>query len=136
VAAAFGIGVFLAFFPLLGLHTLLALGIALLFRFNRAAILLGAWINNPWTIAPIYSAGTLVGSALLGVPLVSPSASLDWSLKGSAFYSALASTLQPLLWPFVIGNLVLGAAAGLVAFVLLRALLQRRGSRPAPASGA
>lgn len=132
VAAAFGIGVFLAFFPLLGLHTALAFGIAILFRLNKVAILVGAWLNNPWTIAPLYSAGTLLGCALLRVPLVSPAASVDWSLKGRAFYSALVTTLEPLIWPFVIGNLVLGVAAGLAAFLLLRSVLSRRGPAPAP----
>jgi uncharacterized protein (DUF2062 family) len=131
VAAAFGIGVFLAFFPLLGLHTGLALGIALLFRLNKVAILVGAWLNNPWTIAPMYSAGTLLGCALLRVPLVSPAASVDWSLKGRAFYEALATTLEPLVWPFVVGNLALGTAAGLAGFLLLRSVLSSRPSLPA-----
>jgi len=133
VAAAFGIGVFIAFFPILGIHTGLALGIALLFRLNKVAILVGAWINNPWTIAPMYSAGTLVGCALLGIAPVSP-AGVDWSLKGRAFYSALATTLEPLVWPFVIGNLVLGAAAGVAAFFLLRSVLSRRRAAP-PSTG-
>jgi uncharacterized protein (DUF2062 family) len=124
VAAAFGLGVFLAFFPLLGIHTLLALGVAVLFRLSKAAVLVGAWVNNPWTIAPLYSAGTLLGCALLGV---SPAgASIDWSLKGEAFYASLATQLRPLMWPFVVGNLALGAAAGLASFALLRWLLVRR----------
>jgi hypothetical protein len=126
VAAAFGIGVFIAFFPILGIHTGMALGVALLLRLNKVAILVGAWTNNPWTIAPMYGAGTLVGCALLRVPLVNPSASVDWSLKGRAFYSALATTLEPLIWPFVVGNLVLGLLAGVASFFLLRSLLAHR----------
>ena len=129
VAAAFGIGVFIAFFPILGIHTGLALVIALALRLNKAAILVGAWTNNPWTIAPMYSAGTLVGCLLLRVPLVNPARSVDWSLKGRAFYSALATTLEPLVWPFVVGNLVLGVVAGAIAFLLLRSLLSK--GRPA-----
>jgi uncharacterized protein len=125
VAAAFGLGVFIAFFPLLGIHTGMALVIAILLRLNRVAILVGCWINNPWTIAPMYSAGTLLGCALLGVAPGSPVA-IDWSLKGRAFYRALVATLRPLVWPFVVGNLVLGVVAGLVAFLLLRTLLARR----------
>jgi uncharacterized protein (DUF2062 family) len=125
VAAAFGIGVFLAFFPVLGIHTGLALGIAVLFRLSKVAILAGAWINNPWTIAPLYGAGTLLGCLLLGVAPASPSA-VDWSLSGRAFYSALGTTLAPLVWPFVVGNLLLGAVGGLVGFVVLRAVLERR----------
>jgi len=133
VAAAFGIGVFIAFFPLLGIHTGLALGIALLFRLNKVAILAGAWINNPWTLAPMYSAGTLLGCALLGVAPLS-STGIDWGLKGRAFYSALAAQLQPLVWPFVVGNLVLGVLAGLVAFLALRQLLVRRPPQAAPSA--
>lgn len=134
VAAAFGIGVFIAFFPILGIHTGMALAIALLFRLSKVAILFGAWTNNPWTLAPMYSAGTLLGCLLLRVPLVSPSASVDWSLKGRAFYGALATTLEPLLWPFVVGNLVLGVVAGLAAFFLLRSLLARWRADPATGS--
>jgi len=131
VAAAFGLGVFIAFFPLLGIHTGMALVIAILLRLNRVAILVGCWINNPWTIAPMYSAGTLLGCALLGVTPTSP-VGVDWSLKGRAFYSALAATLQPLIWPFVVGNLVLGVVAGLFAFLLMRSLLARRGQAKPP----
>ena len=76
------------------------------------------------------SAGTLLGCALLGVEPVGP-LSVDWHLKGRAFYSALAATLRPLVWPFVVGNLVLGLVAGLVAFLLLRSLLARRAKQGA-----
>jgi uncharacterized protein (DUF2062 family) len=134
VAAAFGIGVFVAFFPILGIHTALALLIAIMFRLNKVAILIGAWLNNPWTIAPMYSAGTLLGCVLLRVPLVNPASSVEWSLTGQAFYEALATSLAPLLWPFVIGNLALGAALGLAGFLVLRSVLSRRRSSP-PATG-
>jgi uncharacterized protein (DUF2062 family) len=136
VAAAFGIGIFLAFFPILGIHTAIALGVAILFRLSKVAILLGAWVNNPWTIAPLYGAGTFVGCILLGVKPID-AAAVDWSLSGRAFYEGLRATLAPLLWPFVLGNLVLGAVAGLVAFVVLRAVLSRRAraeAAPTPAS--
>ena len=66
IALAFGIGVWLAFFPILGIHTVLGLLIAFLFRLNRAAILVGIYISNPWTLAPLYMAGTVVGCAGAG----------------------------------------------------------------------
>jgi len=133
VAAAFALGVFLAFFPLLGVHTGLALLIALAFRLNKVAILFGAWINNPWTLTPIYTAGTLVGCVLLGKSPASLGA-IDWSLTGRAFYASLVAGLRPLLLPFVVGNLVLGAAAAGVTFLALRSLLARRTRGPAAGS--
>jgi hypothetical protein len=121
-AAAFGLGLFIAFFPLVGIHTLLALGLAFLLRLSRAAVLLGAWMNNPWTIVPIYSAGTAVGCLLLGAPCADLGG-LAWGEAG------LLSRLQPYVWPFVVGNTVLGALVGGLGYLALRLALERRASR-------
>lgn len=122
VAAAFSIGLFIAFFPLLGIHTGLALLIALGFRLNKVAILLGVWVNNPWTVAPMFTAGTLVGCALLRESPASLG-TIDWSLSGRAFYASLVAGVRPLLLPFVVGNLVLGAVVAGAAFLVLRRVL-------------
>ena len=129
VALAFAVGVFIAFSPLLGIHTLLAIVIAVAFRLSKPAIVVGAWTNNPWTIAPMYSAGTLVGCFVLGVSPASLS-EIDWSLHGRAFYESLAAGLRPLLMPFVVGNLLLGAVAALVSFLVLRFILAQRKRSP------
>ncbi len=129
IALSFEVGIFLAFFPLVGIHTGLALALALAFRLNKVAILTGAWVNNPWTLAPIYTAGTLLGCALLGVSPASLG-DVDWSLHGRAFYHSLIEGFRPLLLPFVFGNLVAGALAGLVTYFLLRKVLVRRRGLP------
>ncbi len=125
IALAFAIGVFIAFCPLLGIHTGLALGLAFLFRLSRAAMLLGAYLNNPWTIAPMYTAGTLLGSWLLGV---SPDgiSNMAWEAEGDAFYTSLWQGLQPYIWPYLVGNTVLGVLAAIPAYYLLRFVLLRR----------
>jgi uncharacterized protein (DUF2062 family) len=124
-ALAFGIGVFIAFFPLLGIHTALALLVAFAFRLSRVAMLLGAFINNPWTLAPLYLAGTLLGCLMLGVP-TGGLARIDWSLHGRGFYRALFASLKPYLWPFLIGNTVLGVVGGLASYFGLRFVLEKR----------
>ncbi len=128
-ALAFGIGVFIAFFPILGIHTGMALAIGFYFRLSRAALLTGAYVNNPWTIAPMYMAGTLLGCAFFGV---SPHGldAIDWKLHGSAFYAALLESLRPYVLPYLVGNTVLGLLGGLVAYLTLRHLLERRQARP------
>jgi len=125
VALAFAIGIFIAFFPLLGIHTALALLIAFAFRLNKVAILTGAWVNNPWTLAPMYVAGTIVGCEILGVSAEGLS-EVDWTLHGRPFYDALFETVRPLVLPFLLGNLVLGVVGGVVAYFVLRTLLARR----------
>jgi uncharacterized protein len=125
VALAFALGVFIAFSPLIGIHTLIAIGLAVAFRLNRVVIVAGAWTNNPWTIAPMFTAGTLVGCALLGVSPTSLAA-VDWGLHGRAFYQSFVAGFSPLVAPFVVGNLVLGAVVAIVVFGVLRAVLVRR----------
>jgi hypothetical protein len=127
-ALAFGIGVFIAFFPILGIHTAMALIVAFAFRLSRLALLAGCWTNNPWTIGPMLSAGTLLGCALLGVPNAGLSA-VNWRLHGSAFYASLWEGLRPYLGPFVVGNLLLGAASGALSYLALRLFLERRRRR-------
>jgi uncharacterized protein len=128
VALAFAVGVFLAFSPLLGIHTLLAVVVAVAFRLSKPAIVVGVWTNNPWTIAPMYSAGTLVGCFVLGVSPASLS-EIEWSLHGRAFYESLVAGFRPLLMPFIVGNLLLGAVAAAASFVVLRFLLKQRKGR-------
>ena len=125
IALAFGVGCWIAFSPLLGIHTGMALAIAFGFRLSRVAILMGAYINNPWTLAPMYAAGTAVGCVLLGVPLSGLSA-IDWSGGDEGLYQALFESLRPYLWPYVIGNTVLGIAFGTVSYLWLRTVLERR----------
>jgi uncharacterized protein (DUF2062 family) len=128
VALACGTGIFLAFFPLFGVHTLMAFGLAWVFRLNRVAVLAGTFTNNPWTIGPMYTAGTLVGCVLLGVSPKSLS-TVDWSLSGQALYASALDSFQSLLWPFVVGNLVLGALAGAIGFFVVRAVILSRRSK-------
>src|SRR4029450_11182615 len=72
-ALAFSIGVFIAFSPFLGLHTIIATAIAFAFRFNKIAIYTGTFLNNPFlTLVPIIIASYGVGALLLGLPLKIP----------------------------------------------------------------
>lgn len=133
IALAFGLGIWIAFSPLLGLHTVMALGAAFAFRLSRAALLLGAYVNNPWTIAPLYLAGTALGCALLGVSTAGLE-SIEWHHHGLAFYRHLIAHLRPYLWPYVVGNTILGVVGGVAAYFGLRAFLERRRGSPASAS--
>lgn len=139
-ALSFAIGVWVAFFPILGIHTGLALFIAFVFRLSRVPILLGTWVNNPWTIAPMYTAGTLLGCALLGV---SPGefAAIDWHAitRGSWADTVIRvmQVLRPYWWPYAIGNTLLGIVTAGAAYLILRTFLERRraaGRKPEPAA--
>ena len=128
IALSFGIGIWIAFFPIWGIHTLMALAIAFALRLSRAAMVVGAYVNNPWTVAPFYTAGTFLGCWILGVP-VEGFQDLDWSLSGRAFLDAMVQTLRPYLWPFVLGNTIVGVGGGVFGYLALRWVLERRRAR-------
>src|SRR5215211_3091611 len=72
-ALAFTIGIFIAFSPFLGLHTIMATVIAFAFRFNKVAIYTGTFINNPFlTLVPIIIASYAIGALIMGRPLSLP----------------------------------------------------------------
>lgn len=123
-ALAFAIGVFIAFSPTYGLHTLSALFCAWAFRLNVVALMSGALVTNPWTIVPVLGATLWTGVQLTGLPDV-PSA--NWSdLSMMAFYEQI----KPYAGPFFLGGIVLstiGAAVGYpVAYLVIRTHRRRR----------
>src|SRR5262252_10530252 len=63
-AAAFALGVFFGFSPLLGFHTLLGIVFAFLLNLNRVAVLLGVYSNLPWFLGPYYAFATMVGAQI------------------------------------------------------------------------
>ena len=124
-AAAFAVGVFFSFSPLLGLHTVLALLVAFLFSLNRVAVVLGVCANLPWFIGPYYALTTMAASRALGVATPPHfagqlAAVFDRSPLGRDFWAAMGTLVAPLVWPFTLGSLVGAMALGAVAFVIAR----------------
>lgn len=72
IALSFAIGVFISFTPLLSVHTIMAIAIAVLFRFNKVAIIAGAWINNHLTIPFVFYVSYKIGVFVVGGNPVSP----------------------------------------------------------------
>jgi len=138
-ALAFSIGIFIAFSPFLGLHTILATALAFFFRFNKVAIYTGTFINNPFlTLVPILLASYAVGALLLGRPLSLPHASMELlrnpHLLTGDWWSKLFHSSGNVLVPFFIGGMTLSVICSLIAYPLtlrfLRARKRKREQKP------
>ena len=128
-ALAFSIGVFIAFSPFLGLHTILATLIAFLFRFNKIAIYAGTFINNPLlTLVPIIIASYAIGAFFLGRPLRIPASGIDLlrspHLLTGAYYRKLFLEGWQIVWPYSIGGTVLSVVCSLIAYPVTSSLLR------------
>jgi uncharacterized protein len=134
-ALAFSIGIFIAFSPFLGLHTIMATVIAFAFRFNKVAIYTGTFVNNPFlTLVPIIIASYAVGAFILGRPLQIPDEGIellkDPHLFSGEYYRRLFVQSWNIVWPFAVGGMVLSVVCSVIAYPLtLRALRAYRGLR-------
>jgi uncharacterized protein (DUF2062 family) len=133
-ALAFSVGVFIAFSPLLGLHTILATLIAFLFRFNKIAIYLGTYVNNPFlTLVPIILASYALGALLLGRPLRMPPEGIELlknpHLLTGTYYSRLFAHSWHIVEPFAIGATVLSVVCSTGTYPLTLWALRRQRRR-------
>ena len=112
IAAGFAVGTFISFTPPVpGVHTVLALALAFLFRLNKLTCLAGTWINSPLTVVPSmflsYKLGVLILHERPGKFRIHD---LDWaSLKG-----VLLQHSKPLL----LGCSIIGFFASIAAYFI------------------
>jgi hypothetical protein len=139
-AAAYAVGVFWGFSPVLGIHTLLGLVTAFAFNLNRVAVLLGVYTNLPWTLAPYYMLATLGGAALIGVE-VPPGIAAEFraALEGLSLreLGRILRMLEPLFWSYILGSTIGALIAAAVAYRLSFAFImsyRTHHHRPHPAA--
>ncbi len=125
IALGFSIGVFLAFTPLLGLHTVLGLLIAFTFGLNRIAVLVGVFVNNPWTLLPIYGLATYIGGLFVGFPSSVPIAALNFgAIFQTRFWVEMVGAWE--FWkPLLLGSAILSFTAGALSYILVYFVITR-----------
>jgi uncharacterized protein len=111
LALAVAIGVFIAFSPWLGLHIVSCLLFAWIFRVSKFVVLTATFVNNPWTMVPLYAFNLWFGVRLTGGEITIPE--IAWSEIG---FRELFTILKPYLWPFVAGSLAAGTIAGVLSY--------------------
>ncbi len=108
-SGATAIALFVAFLPL-PLHIFLAAALAILLRVNLPITVIVIWINNPFTVVPIFYFAYKLGALLLGIEPGAMTFEPTWG----GFATGLGDIWQPL----VLGSLLLStvsAAAGYYA---------------------
>jgi uncharacterized protein len=130
-AAAFALGVFFGFSPLLGLHTVLGVIAAFLLSLNRVAVLLGVYSNLPWFLAPYYAIATMAGAELTGhhpPPDFREQVGglFKLSLWQGDFWHRLVVVMKPLLWPYLVGSTLFAVVIAIAAYQLALAFVTNR----------
>ncbi len=114
IASSFAVGIFIGMSPFLGLHTALGIGAAWLFKMNKFVTIIGLYVTNPWTIVPIYTFSTWLGTKILGVDKIIPP--LKWHSMSCTY---LFNELRFLLWPFVFGSTFVALVSALIGYIVV-----------------
>lgn len=117
LAGGFAVGVFFSFSPLVSLHTVLALMVALLFRLSKIAAAAGVWVNNPYTMPFVFYGCFRLGEKILGrnIPL-----SCDrWTLE------AILKVARPCIAPLMLGTAIVGLVAAVAAYFIVYGIAVR-----------
>jgi hypothetical protein len=128
VAMGTAIATFVAFLPLIGLQTILAVAVAALFRANKAICVPVVWISNPVTLVPMYGACFGLGRFLMtgALPRHEPKVLADLELHSGlsffemGFWRDLANRLVGLGVELWVGCVVLGLVFAPVAYGVMR----------------
>jgi uncharacterized protein (DUF2062 family) len=123
LAAGFAVGVFFSFTPLVTLHMVLALIVAVVLRLNKVTTMAGVWVNNPYTMPFVFYGCFRLGEWVLGMRIAPPSFehyTLQTVLKAAVPYAA----------PLFLGTTIVGiAAAGLGYMVVYRIAVKVKSAR-------
>ncbi len=125
VAAGVALGVGIGMTPLIGLQSLIAVGLALLLRLRKLDVFIATWVMNPWTVVPILTLEYAIGRAVVGHR--AGGGGIDWSAfaRGSfaqAFRTLGARDLAALL----VGGAVVAVPSGIAAYALVLRFLARK----------
>ena len=112
LAAGFAVGVFFSFTPLVTLHMVLALIVAVVLRLNKVTTMAGVWVNNPYTMPFVFYLCFRLGEWILGMQVPPPSFesyTLKVFLKAAVPYAA----------PLFLGTTIVGFLASALGYVVV-----------------
>ncbi|MBI5073914.1 MAG: DUF2062 domain-containing protein [Nitrospirae bacterium] len=113
IAFAVALGNFVGILPLVGLHTVVAIGLAHLLRLNIMIVFLGTQISNPISFPFILFISAQIGNLMLSGALLKIQFTTDLAV------------LKSYILPTIIGGIVLGLVVSSVSYVLTLKIARR-----------
>lgn len=111
VSGGTALGLFVAFIPMPG-QMLLAAALSIFFRVNLPISMMGVWVTNPLTFAPIFFYVYKVGAWVLQEPMGQYAFTFSWEWFSLEFLS---------IWkPLLLGCFICGTLAAIAGMLLVR----------------
>ncbi len=118
IALGIALGNFVGFIPVMGTHTIVAIGLAYVLRLNTLIVLLGTQISNPISYPFQLFITAEVGSLIMHGRFIEMKFS-----KNITYY------LDNFVWPIIVGSAVLGVIVSAFSYYLVSRFLKKRRAR-------
>ncbi len=124
---SFCVGIYIAFSPFVGLHTPMVFLFGWLFALNTPVLLsVSIFINNPWTMMPVYGLDHVVGCWLFRLCNVdSMSWNPAWLTSCNVFLHKYLGTAGISFWAFFIGGNLLGLGIGAMVYPIVKRVFEK-----------
>ena len=112
IALGMALGLFIGMTPVMGLHMIIAVPLAALFKWNKISAGIGVWITNAVTAPFIYGFTYLVGAWIIGIEKptgINPHHGLG------GLYKMLLKAPE-IFWAMTIGGIVLGIPLAIAGY--------------------
>lgn len=135
IALGVSLGLFTAFLPFLGIHTITAFALAFITRSNKVVAVLCSWLSNPLTVIPIFVPCYALGRAVVSIFRDSPPANIDQTseilkqsfsfsgmvnaLTSSNFWKELATLFGKIGLELTTGCLICGTTAAITSYFII-----------------
>ncbi len=116
LSLSFAVGVFISVSPFLGIHTILAITLSILFKLNKLSTIAGSWINMPWTMPFIYYTEYKIGTFLLNKDF-------NFDIRPFTLHHYLKESPGAFLSIFI-GSIIIGLLLGIIFYFLLKYIIE------------
>lgn len=112
LAKSFCIGLYIAFSPFPGMHTIMMLISKYFFKLHFPTLFFATSLNNPWTMIPFFSCDYAFGYWFIH-------SLIGWKPEWHFSLASIFGSGSICLWSFLIGGNVLGILAALFGYPIM-----------------
>jgi uncharacterized protein len=112
IAWGLAAGIMVGMTPLIGLHTIIVLFIAALFKWNKISAVIGVYITNPFTAPIVYTLTYYIGAKIIGN---GNTFSLPQDDGVMGFLKILLQA-PDIFWKMSLGGFILGLPLAIIAY--------------------
>jgi len=124
IGLGLGLGIASGIIP--GSGPLAALFLALIFKANRAAALIGSILTNTWLSVLLFPACVKIGSFILGINWQVVSGQIKAALQGFKLSTLFSVSFLKVIFPAFLGYILVGVLAGILAYICVILLFSSR----------